>query len=151
MPCNVSVYFVPPIPREVMQERNQSCCWKSSLKGTFEVACASSPTFRKFLPEQKLNVKVILSLLSTPHKCSFTSRRKWKFFGDWCTPAIKVMLNGTIRNSHARASAEENLPLAIFLANRFWKACSCCISDVKPGWSPQMVSAIQVRKNQAVH
>ena len=29
MSCSVSVYFVPPIPREVTQERNQSCCWKS--------------------------------------------------------------------------------------------------------------------------
>ena len=66
MSCSVSVYFVLPIPREVTQERNQSCCWKSTLKGIFEVACASSPTFRKFRPDWKLNVKVILSLLSTP-------------------------------------------------------------------------------------
>ena len=33
------------------------------------------------------------------------------------------------------------LPLAIFLSNQFWKAISCYISVVKPGWSPQIVSA----------
>ena len=33
----------------------------------------------------------------------------------------------------AMASADDNFPVAIFLANQFLEAISCRISDVKPG------------------
>ena len=57
MSCNVYVYFVS----EGSYVRKESKLLLKVLKGTFEVACASSPKCRKF------------RLLSTPHKCSFTS------------------------------------------------------------------------------